>query len=99
MVMFNGAQSLARAASPKDNSKAKRVRERRPGSTVHQIIQALEGRAEEIPRILSPLQGTLKGMLLARASSDRKIPCRERHRNYAHDHLVAVLYPADLVER
>src|SRR6266571_8457348 len=29
----------------------------------------------------------LKGMLVARASSGRKIPRRERHRNYAHDHL------------
>src|SRR5437016_3282210 len=28
----------------------------------------------------------LKGMLVARASSGRKIPRRERHRNYAHDH-------------
>ena len=26
-------------------------------------------------------------MLVARASSGRKIPRRERHRNYAHDHL------------
>src|SRR5436853_4387738 len=29
----------------------------------------------------------LKGMLVARASSGRKIPRRERHRSYAHDHL------------
>src|SRR2546422_3906936 len=29
----------------------------------------------------------LKGMLAARASSGRKIPRRERHRSYAHDHL------------
>src|SRR5882672_8165712 len=28
----------------------------------------------------------LKGMLVARASSGRKIPRRERHRSYAHDH-------------
>ena len=26
-------------------------------------------------------------MLAARASSGRKIPCRERHRIYVHDHL------------
>src|SRR5437879_594556 len=25
-------------------------------------------------------------MLVARASSERKIPCRERHRIYVHDH-------------
>src|SRR5438309_5541810 len=31
----------------------------------------------------------LKGMLVARASFGRKIPRRERHRSYAHDHLVA----------
>src|SRR5439155_721789 len=29
----------------------------------------------------------LKGMLVAPASSGRKIPRRERHRSYAHDHL------------
>src|SRR5438445_8039384 len=29
----------------------------------------------------------LKGMLVARASPGRKIPRRERHRSYAHDHL------------
>src|SRR5437016_5315595 len=29
----------------------------------------------------------LKGMLAARAWSGRKIPRRERHRSYAHDHL------------
>src|SRR5436309_13402085 len=28
----------------------------------------------------------LKGMLVARASPDRKIPRRARHRSYAHDH-------------
>src|SRR2546422_3808917 len=33
----------------------------------------------------------LKGMLVARASSGRKIPRRERHRSYAHDHLVGWL--------
>src|SRR6266581_6277283 len=31
----------------------------------------------------------LKGMLVARASSGRKIPRRERHRSYVHDHLGA----------
>src|SRR5438132_4306060 len=31
----------------------------------------------------------LKGMLVARASSGRKIPRRERHRSYAHDHLAS----------
>src|SRR2546427_10513371 len=29
---------------------------------------------------------TLKGMLVARASSGRKISRRERHRSYVHDH-------------
>src|SRR5207249_5140899 len=33
----------------------------------------------------------LKGMLVARASSGRKIPRRERHRSYAHDHLCSFL--------
>src|SRR5437660_864673 len=37
--------------------------------------------------LLAPYR-PLKGMLVARASSGRKIPRRERHRNYAHDHLV-----------
>src|SRR5436309_15930853 len=32
-------------------------------------------------------QTPLKGMLVARASSGRKIPRRERHRSYVHDHL------------
>src|SRR5438105_15358185 len=30
-------------------------------------------------------------MLVARASSGRKIPCRERHRIYASDHLVCLV--------
>src|SRR5206468_4001685 len=33
----------------------------------------------------------LKGMLVARASSGRKIPRRERHRSYAHDHLAGTM--------
>src|SRR2546427_13060422 len=40
--------------------------------------------------LLAPYR-PLKGMLVARASSGRKTPRRERHRNYAHDHLVLVL--------
>src|SRR6266849_7582656 len=37
--------------------------------------------------LLAPYR-PLKGMLVARASSGRKIPRRERHSSYAHDHLV-----------
>src|SRR2546427_12805595 len=33
----------------------------------------------------------LKGMLAARASPGRKIPRRERHRSYAHDHSIGWL--------
>src|SRR5437016_10762688 len=40
---------------------------------------------------LSPYR-PLKGMLVARASSGRKIPRRERHRIYAHDHLGRFVY-------
>src|SRR5436853_4878640 len=36
----------------------------------------------------------LKGMLVARASSGRKIPRRERHRSYAHDHLALSMQSA-----
>src|SRR5881628_3559638 len=35
----------------------------------------------------SLLTDPLRDMLVARASSGRKIPCRERHRIYASDHL------------
>src|SRR6266403_3712011 len=37
--------------------------------------------------LLAPYR-PLKGMLVARASPAPKIPCRERHRIYVHDHLV-----------
>src|SRR6266496_2976928 len=40
------------------------------------------------PSLLAPHR-PLKGMLVARASSGRKIPRHERHRSYAHDHLGA----------
>src|SRR5207342_1965216 len=38
----------------------------------------------------SLLTDPLRDMLVARALSGRKIPCRERHRIYVHDHLVAL---------
>src|SRR5207245_8188399 len=38
------------------------------------------------PDFVARSSQTLKGMLVARASSGRKIPRRERHRSYAHDH-------------
>src|SRR5439155_21157840 len=38
--------------------------------------------------LLAPYRPTL-GMLVARASSGQKIPCRERHRIYVHDHLAS----------
>src|SRR5439155_21671986 len=39
----------------------------------------------------------LKGMVVARASSGRKIPRRERHRSYAHDHLGMFQYKPSLI--
>src|SRR5437899_13035998 len=44
--------------------------------------------------LLAP-HGPLKGMLVARASSGRKIPRRERHRSYAHDHLGSCSFLTD----
>src|SRR5437899_2325103 len=55
-----------------------------------QIRRNPEGGRSFSPRLrCSLLTDPLRDMLVAHASSGRKIPCRERHRIYASDHLAA----------
>src|SRR5881409_968492 len=69
--------SISRSGSVTDEQRSHRPNSAQPFRAAVLFGQTL---------LLAPHR-PLKGMLVARASSGRKIPRRERHRSYAHDHL------------